>query len=304
MTSWVYIFSKFTPEALLFEALAILLLICGYTAFWILRKRRFGVIDQSMPSGPIKSYLNELIGNAEQLRLQLFGLLASSDHSASQLYRLAGPTSAPNPGNPAPPSDPEIAKKLSTLETKVLEQLKALEAMAADKSRLERDLAEAMRGVAPAAAGSASNEENSGLTAKLQQKIQDLEGKLSEYSVIEDDLANLKRLQQENTLLKTTLTAKGIPIPLSGSPVLPSTAIPTQPPAATPKEASLPPPESAADVFAGLTGPVEDSLTAATATSAPPSEATDPPSPSSPVKNENEKAEADLVAEFEKMLQG
>src|SRR4051794_22154445 len=78
MKSWIYVFAQFTPEALLFEALVIFFLICGYTTFWVLKKRRYGVIESALPAGPVKSYLNELIGNAEQLRIQLFGLLSAS----------------------------------------------------------------------------------------------------------------------------------------------------------------------------------------------------------------------------------
>src|SRR5689334_2552322 len=76
--SWLYLFSEFTPEALLFEALIIFLLCAIYAAFWILRKRRFGVVETQLPAGPVKEYLNELIFNAEQLRAQLFGLLAQT----------------------------------------------------------------------------------------------------------------------------------------------------------------------------------------------------------------------------------
>lgn len=335
MTSWVYIFSKFTPEALLFEALIIFLLCCGYTAFWVLRKRRYGSVDTTVPSGPVKAYLNELILNSEQLRLQLFGLLAASDHSAASLYRLVG---LPGPAQGGA-TDADLARKLAEMEAKLLEQLRALEALAAEKARLEKELAEA-RSAKPGGEGGedggaliATGKEDAGVIVRLQQRIQDLESKLAEYNVIEDDLANLKRLQQENNLLKSTLTAKGIPIPAPGTsaPVAwptPNAADPaadsaTAPTAAT--EAAPAPPATAGaepDAFASLAGQVESSLqSAAPAEPAAPSEASPPapaaeaaPPPSGdaeaaaappqPVKSENEKSEADLVAEFEKMLKG
>src|SRR5580700_9305858 len=75
MASWIYVFSKFTPEALLFEALAICLLIAGYAAFWVLRKRKLGAAANLVPASVVKLYLNELIGDANDMRTQLFGLL-------------------------------------------------------------------------------------------------------------------------------------------------------------------------------------------------------------------------------------
>jgi uncharacterized coiled-coil protein SlyX len=306
MTSWVYIFSKFTPEALLFEALLIFLLCCGYTAFWVLRKRRYGAIRSAIPSGPVKSYLNELIYNAEQLRLQLFGLLASSDTSASKLYRMVDMTSGPNA------SDSELSKKLASLESKNAEQLKTIENLTSEKTRLEHELANAKvpkESSTKAAAPTTANTEDANTIVKLNQKIEDLESKLAEYNVIEDDLANLKRLQQENASLKAALAEQG----------------------STPKPAT---PAATSDRFEGLAATVEDSLQSPPETSSVPSsetktgptqtvqgqpdqtspttqaaaptsggsaEASNPPAPT---KSENEKSEADLVSEFERMLKG
>src|SRR5258708_38333401 len=83
MTSWVYLFSKFTPEALLFEALFICLLFASYTGFWILRKRRLGSSDTLVPASVVRVYLNEMIGDAESLRAQLFGLLSGTGIEAT-----------------------------------------------------------------------------------------------------------------------------------------------------------------------------------------------------------------------------
>jgi len=322
MTSWVYIFSKFTPEALLFEALVIFLLCCGYTAFWILRKRRYGAIDTAVPSGPVKSYLNELIVNAEQLRLQLFGLLTGADHSASSLYRLIGMAGTGQGGE----GSPELSKKLTDLEARLLEQLKAIEALTQERDRLARELAEAR-----AKGGDSSGEgavitagsEDSGSIVRLQQRIQDLESKLAEYNVIEDDLANLKRLQQENTSLRATLESKGIPIPEAGASVPVNWPTKAPPPAAE-TEAAPPPPapeEEPSPLDAISTAPKEEAkkeepiseeAPAAAPEGAAPAPAIEnaetaeaaPPAPVASGKSENEKSEADLVAEFEKMLKG
>ncbi|MEK7692360.1 MAG: hypothetical protein AAB425_15200, partial [Bdellovibrionota bacterium] len=56
-------------------------------------------------------------------------------------------------------------------------------------------------------AGANISSEGGGNQAALMDKIKSLEDRLAEYSVIEDDLANLKRLQQENTQLRGELDA-------------------------------------------------------------------------------------------------
>ena len=60
------LFSRFTSEALLFEALVIFTLLAIYAAFLVLRKRKFGSLKTQIPAGVVKDYLNELIGDAER----------------------------------------------------------------------------------------------------------------------------------------------------------------------------------------------------------------------------------------------
>lgn len=198
MNSWIYLFSKFTAEALLFEALIIFLLCCGYSAFWVLRKRRYGVIDSSIPAGPVKTYLNELIANAEAIRLQLFGLLAGKDPNNPNLYKVVMPTSAG--------PDPATLQRLAAAEAKAAELQTSVDVLNGEKELLEQQLQAAKSAPAPAAKAAP---EDAGQIVKLQKHVDELEGKLAEYSVIEDDLANLKRLQQENAALKAQLGGGG-----------------------------------------------------------------------------------------------
>jgi hypothetical protein len=353
--SWVFIFSKFTPEALLFEAFAILCLTAAYLAFWVLRKRRMGSIEDEVPAGLVKVYLNQLIGEAEQLRAQLFGLLTGASPAAGQTAALRGITpdllasiSAHLPAaTPGAGSD----HKLQALEAKMNEQAKAMDAVVVEKKRIEKELADAR-----AAGAKSGGTVDDGMIAKLQEKIRVLEGKLAEYAVIEDDLANLKRLQQENAQLRSALSKGGAaPQPAAGAapaatpapvaakaaaPVAavlaaepslePSVAAVASTPAAQaaaaspePAVASVPSGATAAPAeeagFEALVDEVEKSLHDEPA---PGAGATVPPmaspAPSSPSSLESilsssaieagapnqEKTDADLVAEFEKMLKG
>ena len=250
---WVFLFSRFSSEALLFEALVIFTLLAVYAAFFVLRKRRFGSVKTQIPAGVVKAYLNELIGDAESLRAQLFGLLYSAGVPAAELAHLRGTGSGVSAGamlqaTQAGGGDPAAVQ---ALEAKLAAQAKQIETFLAEKVRVEKELEET-RTKGDSTSSQSSNELN-----KLQEKIGLLEGKLAEYSVIEDDLANLKRLQQENTQLKTQLGAK----PAAGGNVVgPPAAQPA--PNITAAPATPPPPENALeDAFDSLTTEVVSSKT-------------------------------------------
>jgi hypothetical protein len=199
---------------------------------------------------------------------------------------------------------------------------------------MEKELAEANSAASSGGAAGVAGASGVDVSA-LQQKIKELEGRLSEYSVIEDDLANLKRLQQENTQLKSTLASKGIAEPAppasaaaptpdsvpapavtsAPSPAIPAAVAAVAPTAPAPAAApEVPAPvsdadEPAPDVFAALANQVEDSLPAAAtppaegAAAAPAADGTPPPEGAETPAAANN-TEADLVAEFEKMLKG
>lgn len=324
MTSWIYLFSKFTPEALLFEALLICVLVSSYAAYWVVRKRRFGEVDNEVPSSVVKVYLNELIGEAEDMRTQLFGLLSGK---GPRLRSIEGAT-------PSFVVSGDAGEKLAALERKMAEQASAMEKILGEKAKLEKELSDARAGGASPGSASAGGED----LQKLQEKCQNLEARLAEYSVIEDDLANLKRLQQENAQLKTQLangtgaTAAGpattpAPAPVPAPVPDPAPAAKAAPEAAPPAPAAEVAPAAAtaadapsstamnqdaiqaaldaangnpANAFEGLVDEVEKSLQPGT----PSAEATAASAPKTEPKAEKapEKSDEDLIAEFEKML--
>lgn len=144
-----------------------------------------------MPSGPVKVYLNELIYNAEQIRAQLFGLLGQNS-----------PPQMANWGTATTSADPNLSGRLGELESQLKIQTQAVEQITDAKTQLEKELAEAKRLNEKNAAPDPAKEAQ---TKKLNDRVANLEARLAEYSIIEDDLANLKRFQQENAELKAKL---------------------------------------------------------------------------------------------------
>jgi len=306
MDSVLHLLSQFTPEALLLEGALFLLLLAGYAAFWLLSKRRLGVIQTAVPSGVIKIYLNELIEDAERLRAQLFGILRAAGVKLSDeemkaalstgLLRTAGTVGGTLNIPVAGQLNPALGGQMGDIEKQMTEQARALETLGLEKNRLEQELLSLKSSGGGGGAGGGGNE---ALIAELQKKIRELEDRLAEYAVIEDDLANLKRLQQENAQLKAALAAGGgavaagaaVPAPQKAAPVDPLDDINLAPPPAEPAPAAEAPPAPAAPPREepAATAPAVDMLAEA--------------APTPPLLGTGaEKSEADLVAEFEKLL--
>ncbi|MFZ9596280.1 MAG: hypothetical protein ACO3A2_09405 [Bdellovibrionia bacterium] len=273
MKDWIYLFSQFTSEALTLE-LAILLFLCAsYGGFWVLKKRRFGVAQSHVPAGLVRVYLEELIGNANTLQVQLFGLKGSGGaHDMAHDLEASLGSRSKNQG--------ELVQRLLKIEEKLELQSKALENLVTTGVPLQAQSSQPHGGAnaapsqtSPAAQASApapSAPAGGGDTALLE-KISVLEKKLAEYSIIEDDLADLKKIQQENAQLKSTLAD------LHNRGLIPADVAP-------PADSA-----SGASVHDPLAKPQAQESVVPEAAAAPVA-----PSP----------GDAELLKEFEKMLQG
>ncbi len=331
MESWVYLFSKFTHEALLLEALILLIGISAYLAYYLTKRRKYGVAGKELPANLVRVYLSQLMADAEDLKIQLFGLLGKGEAAArlqAQFQNEAaiagsvaasGATAAGTP-YPVNTGDDRIAARLAELEAKMAEQASALDSVLHEKMRLEEELAVLRSKETPGAPASSS-----GPSAEVQAKLKQLENQLAEYAVIEDDLANLKRLQKENKELREQLAKlAGGTLPAS-TPDAPSAAAPTPqsaaqiPPVPGTAPAQNPNFDALVDqVEASLQTPAAPAVTtpaAATAGAQPnaPSPAAVASDSSKPNDNPaaalaagetttNEKTEEQLQADFEKML--
>lgn len=230
MDAWVYLFAKFTSEALFFESLFLFSLIAIYSAYMIVHRRKYGVAGKAVQSDLVKVYLGRLMHDAQDLREELFGILG--DPAGLDTSMLEGDetehhdsVSAAVAAIPSPTLDAAALEKLKNLEAKLSEQSKNLEALLTDKMKLEEELASA-REKSSGEGGNSQPPDNSAWA----EKVKNLEAQLAEYAVIEEDLANLKKLQKENKTLKTQIEEL-----TAGTPVTdksPQAALPTETPPA------------------------------------------------------------------------
>lgn len=321
------ILTKFTDETL-----TISIAVAGFSfvillAYWIYYRRKFNELQHQIPAQVVKNYLDSIIQNSASLKSSLFrgGGLDVEDGIPS-VVPAADLGSTPVQVSGA--SQEELNQKNAEIAN--------LRAQLGDKDKtigeLEKKLADASSGAAPAAAPDNSAEVD-GLKAKvteleaalaaaqanagggggdeeLQKKLVEitqerdqLKEKLQEYEIIEEDLANLKRLQQENEQLKKALEAAGGSVPAAAeaapdpapAPEAESEPLPVEEPAAAPEPEAdaepLPVEEPSADAEPlPVEDPAGDDAAAESAEMGVPN-------------NEGEQKSAEeLLSEFEKML--
>lgn len=237
--AFLYWLSKFSQEAMLVELFFIALIATAYFGYLLIQKRRYGAAKKNIPDNVIRAFLIELISNAEGFKNQLFGAdfkITAGTPRPQINIDIAAP--AATPGNSAELGSLQAA--LAAAVAKQTEQAKQIEALLKEKAALEAKAASA--GAAPAAAGGDDK-----ALAEMKEKIARLESRLSEYEVIEDDLANLKKYQQENKQLKAQLDA----LNAGGAPAAaPAPAAAATPPAPAPTPAAAAPAPAPAPVAA------------------------------------------------------
>ncbi|MEW6055267.1 MAG: hypothetical protein AB1540_01525 [Bdellovibrionota bacterium] len=249
--SFLYWLSKFSQEAMLVELFLIGCLSTCYFGYLLIKKRRYGVAKKNIPDNVVRAFLIELIGSAEGFKNQLFGedfkiavgrglnLDAMKEPSASAAQSSAADSSS---------SSAEIGALKSQLAAALSKQdelSKMVSSLNADKGALEAKLSSGA--ATPATGGEAKK-----ALDEAVEKITKLESKLAEYEVIEDDLANLKKYQQENKQLRAQLEGLqgGAPAPAPAS----TPAATAAAPAAEPTLAA-PSPETSQPVAAAPAAP-------------------------------------------------
>jgi hypothetical protein len=204
MASFIYFYSKFTEEFLLLNATLLFGTLALYLYHWVVKRRRLGAAGQFVPSEIVNVYLNQLVNEAQFVRNHLFGILNDSKHTDTAAFRnmmSSGNTAAPH--TDAPPRSEngaipeELMNRLGSLENQLSEKEGMIVNINVEKTKLMQEIT-ALKAAQKAGAASAA----AGDQADLLKRIKLLEQQLEEYALFEEDLANIKRIQQENDQLK------------------------------------------------------------------------------------------------------
>jgi len=327
MQTILHYLDNFTPEVLIIELAVLALVIVTFLALWLYNKKKFNNLSHQVPANVVKDYLDSIIQNSNSLKSSLFrggGLDLGDAAGIPSVVPTAGL------GSDGGVSQAELNQKIAEInalraeleeKNKTIKDLEdklanAGSAPAAggdiDVSQYEAKIAEleaaleAAKNAAPAEGGGGGNEELEAKVSALETENQELKDRLAEYEIIEDDLANLKRLQQENEQLKKSLGG-GAPAPAEESAAEEEAAPEPEAEAEPEPEAEAEPePEAEAEPEPEAEAEPEPEAEAAADDEAPGDEGAEAAEASeedmaASVEGEGKSPE-DLLSEFEKML--
>ena len=305
------ILTKFTDETITIFVSLWALVTCVLVIYWVHNRRKFHKLSHQIPAGVLKNYLDSIIQNSTALK--------------SSLFRGGGldlgegiPSVMPVKDLPAGQfSKEELNQKnaeISSLNSRLIEKdntIKDLEAkivkyesgadVNAEKEEevkiLKDEVASLQEQLKSAQATSGGDPEAEQKLAAVSKERDELKERLMEYEIIEEDLANLKRLQQENEQLKKSLAA------YEGG--APPAAAPEPEPAAAPEPEPEPAADSDDDFEAQMAQAIEE-------TPPPAAEPEPEPEPVAAAADDEgaipagedgeQKSAEELLSEFEKML--
>jgi hypothetical protein len=199
-----------------------LLVIISTLLFWLwfYNRRKYHNLKHAIPANVVKNYLDSIIQNSNALKSSLFrggGMDLEGVPSVMPLSHLGGGDSIGISGAPNTALMEELNQKkalvasleaqLATshgsqrdLESKILPLQNQLSLADKKIKEFEALLARARE----TGGGDETLKQELGLLTKERDEIRE---RLREFEIISDDLANLKRLQQENEQLKRSLAA-------------------------------------------------------------------------------------------------
>lgn len=325
MESLRLVLTQFTDETISISLAVLVVVFASLVAYWFYNRRRFHQLSHQIPASVVKNYLDSIIANSTALKSSLFrgGGLELGEGIPSIL-----PTSDLPSGGIAVGSDnsealaqknAEIANLKSLVGQKdatIAELEKMLEAARAsngggiseeeagilkgevDSLKAQLEEANAALEGAVAGGGSGGDSELDAQIESVTKERDELKERLMEYEIIEEDLANLKKFQQENEQLKKTIAelkggAAEEDVPAAET--TPEVEEPAAEEAPAVEEAVAeeePAPEPPPQVTADENPAADEGATAAASEE----------NPEIPDNDGEQKSAAELLSEFEKML--
>ena len=231
------ILTQFNDETLIASSSTFLVVTMLLAAYWLYNRKRFQQLGHSIPATVVKNYLDSIIQNSSSLKSALFrgGGLDVDLNSIPSVLPLSGMKGGDSVGVASAEEINQKNAQISSLTSRLNEktsQVGQLETQLADlngklkeaKSKsgagedpqvpgLKAKIKELEAEIAKLKAGAGAGAGNSAQLAAITKERDELKNRLAEYEIIEDDLANLKRLQQENEQLKKSLAGLGGSVP-------------------------------------------------------------------------------------------
>lgn len=187
----------------------------SFAFVWLYNRRRFHNLKHQIPASVVHNYIESIIQNSTALKSSLFrGLTTATAEGVREMHASVVPLShlAGGVANEVGASTEEMNAKnaeIAVLKSQLKEKNSVLSEIEDKMKETSSDLKQALNKLKDAEAnpknsGSGNSAVNAELE-KLAKERDELKNRLEEYGVIEDDLVNLKKLQQENEQLRRSL---------------------------------------------------------------------------------------------------
>jgi predicted nuclease with TOPRIM domain len=321
---------KFGPELLVIQFGFLVILITLFLWLWFSNRRKYHNLKHAIPANVVKNYLDSIIQNSTALKSSLFrggGLEVNGVPSVMPLTNLMGGESMGVSGAPSTALLEDVNQKKAMIaaleaqlasangaqreiESKLNSSQGNLSSAESKIKELESLLAQAKNGAGGGGGNDAALKSELQMVTKERDEIRD---RLKEFEIISDDLANLKRLQQENEQLKRSLAAAGgsAPAPVQETKQIDPNNILSQADVSDLLEDLG---QSSSDTSSDDNQALEDFLSSPDESAAPAednseaemlaamNEMNDASSEGQDDKQKTEKTPEDLLSEFEKML--
>ncbi len=182
-------FMQFTDEAIIISASLLIFIFCILLIYWFYNRHKFKNLNHQIPATVVKNYLDSVIENSNSLKSSL---LRNNGKGADNIPSVVSLDNLGTDSN----SELEFLKVENEKLKESLDQSGNVDELKNKIISLEEELN--------------SKGNDSGLSDKIKKitrERDELKDILKEYSVIEDDISNLKHLKQENKQLKEQLAA-------------------------------------------------------------------------------------------------
>jgi hypothetical protein len=212
-------FDKFGPELLVIQFGFLVILCTLFLWLWFSNRRKYNNLKHAIPATVVKSYLDSIIQNSTALKSSLFrggALDANGIPSVMPIGNLIGGDSLGISGAPSTALLEDLNQKkalIASLEAQLASSTAASKELETNLNSTQGNLTSAEKKIKELEALLAQSKNGGGdsslmnelsMVTKERDEIRD---RLKEFEIISDDLANLKRLQQENEQLKRSLAA-------------------------------------------------------------------------------------------------
>jgi len=216
----ITIFDKYNEEIFDIQRGLLIIIFTLLIWLWFYNRRKYHNLKHAIPANVVKNYLDSIIQNSNALKSSLFrggGMNQEGVPSVMPLSHLGGGDSIGISGAPNTALMEELNQKkalIASLEAQLTSSHGSQRELESKIPPLQNQLSLADSKIKELETLLARNRETGGGDEALKQELamlikerDEIRERLKEFEIISDDLANLKRLQQENEQLKRSLAA-------------------------------------------------------------------------------------------------